>query len=227
MASNIQHCSFVSHNSLMQRRPHQKLAISISNDYISIRHHETLTANIKRSKSEVSPAQKRVTFAHCQKLPVDKTEQLFTTTDLLCARSEEDWQSIRWSFVLDVFYYEMVIHTDGEMRIGLASEHADIKTRKLGSDPFSIALDGYNRCIWHDGIAFPVPMESQWTEHDVIGVKSDVSEKSVTFFWNGVPIKAPFVEGNFFAVPYFPAASLYEDQQCSINFGKKPFMFSV
>lgn len=225
MASNIQHsfpiCSHI-------QKPHQKLAISISNDYISIRHHETLTANIRRSKSELpqNAAEKRVTFAN-QKLPVDKTEQLFTTSDLLCARSEDDWQSICWSFVLDVFYYEMIIHTDGEMRIGLASEHAHIKSRKLGSDPFSIALDGYNRCIWHDGIAFPVAMSSQWMENDVIGVKSDVSEKSVTFFWNGTPIRAPFVESNFFAVPYFPAASLFEDEQCSINFGKKPFKFSV
>lgn len=223
MASNVQHCFPVSSHI---QKPHQKLSISISNDYISIRHHETLTANIRRSKSELPAAQKRVTFAN-QKLPIEKTEQLFTTSDLLCARSEDDWQSICWSFVLDVFYYEMIIHTDGEMRIGLASEHADIKNKKLGSDPFSIALDGFNRCIWHDGIAFPVEMSSQWTENDVIGVKSDVSDKSVTFFWNGTPIKAPFVESNFFAVPYFPAASLYEDEQCSINFGKKPFMFSV
>ena len=222
MTSNIQHCSPIPN---CMPRPHKKLSISISNDYISIRHHDKLTSNIKRSRSEATPAMK-VSFADRQKSPVDKTEHLCLTSDLLSARSDYAWQSVRWSFVLDVFYYEMTIQTDGEMRIGLASEHADIRNKKLGSDPFSIAFDGYNQCIWHDGISYEVSCTT-WSEGDVIGITSDVADKSITFFLNGTPIKAPHVESNFFAVPYFPAASLKEDEQCSINFGKKPFQFSV
>lgn len=121
----------------------------------------------------------------------------------------------------NVFFYEVVLLTTGEMRLGWISGTSSSKC--LGTDLYSLGLDGYNRRLWHNQVDQPVKSMACWKCGDVIGLLIDFNLESFSFYLNGEMLDLGHAQIHFSSLPYFASVSLAVNQQCYFNFGQSPF----
>ncbi len=123
----------------------------------------------------------------------------------------------------EVFFYEVVLLTSGEMRLGWISGNSS--SSSLGTDLYSVGLDGHHRRLWHNQVDQPVKDMSRWKCGDVIGCLIDFNLESFSFYHNGEKVDLGEVRIHFSSLPYFASASLAVNQQCYFNFGQAPFKY--
>ncbi|KAH9390603.1 RING finger and SPRY domain-containing protein 1, partial [Tyrophagus putrescentiae] len=138
---------------------------------------------------------------------------------------KKEYETIRYKFSISPpsFYFEATIITVGTMIIGLAVKQMDIGHYKVGSNAFSIGIDGYHRCVWMHKKKYNFKTaRSEWNAGDVIGIYVDFVNRAVIFGINSKIIELdgdPFEEEFIFSIlPCHVAASLDHYQQCFFNF---------
>ncbi|KAJ6222716.1 hypothetical protein RDWZM_001261 [Blomia tropicalis] len=160
-----------------------------------------------------------------------RTDHMKLSTDLLSARSDNGWQSIRCSFPISsgIFYYETIMITQGPMRIGWTTNEKEFNKTNIGDSRQSIGFDRFQHCIWHNADRFKINKLPTWKRDDVIGCLIDIDNEKFNFFLNGVPI---FIRRQIFkkinlnnSSRYFASVTLWPHQQCCFNFGQIPFKY--
>ncbi|XP_025114560.1 RING finger and SPRY domain-containing protein 1-like [Pomacea canaliculata] len=160
----------------------------------------------------------------------DVSEYLKISADGLEARCDaSSFESVRCTFQVDtgVWYYEVLIITDGVMQIGWATKESKFLNHDgcgIGDDEFSMAYDGCRQLIWYQAQS-----ESHthpcWKPGDVLGLLLDVDNQKLVFYLNGDPLPPYRQLFNHARSGFFAAASFMSFQQCEFNFGAKPFKF--
>ena len=150
--------------------------------------------------------------------------------DELCARSEYNWQSICFSFLhtSEVFFFEVVLLTDGPMRIGWSSEKKP-SNLIVGDSLSSIGYDGHEKIIWIQKQKFELSKNfPRWKVGDVVSCLFIRSTTTFNFYLNGSKVmtkKKIKTKKTSLSLNYFPAASLFSQQQCVFNFGQNKTLF--
>lgn len=160
----------------------------------------------------------------------DVSEYLKLSADGLEARCDaSSFESVRCTFQVDsgVWYYEVSIVTAGVMQIGWATKNSKFLNHDgygIGDDEYSMAYDGCRQLIWYHAQSRP-HKHPCWKAGDVLGLLLDVDKQQLIFSLNGnclLPNKELFTHAKS---GFFAAASFMSYQQCSFNFGAKPFRF--
>jgi len=95
----------------------------------------------------------------------------------------------------------------------------------VGSDEFSIGLDGFVRGIVHDDQTYSQNM-APWKAGDVLGCLIDKINCRFHFTLNGEPITLPAPMPFFSSTqPYYATVSLFPHQHCYFNFGQSRFFY--
>ncbi|CAF2985407.1 unnamed protein product [Rotaria sp. Silwood2] len=164
----------------------------------------------------------------------DVSEYLKIGPDGLEARSDTvSFESVRCTFHVNsgVWYYEVLIVTDGVMQIGWATKQSKFMNHEgygIGDDQYSIAYDGCRNLIWFGAKSIP-HNNPAWKPGDIVGCLIDFDRREVIFSLNGRaldPLRklfsstcGPITDG------YFAAASFMSYQHCRFNFGSMPFRY--
>ncbi|CAF0876660.1 unnamed protein product [Rotaria sordida] len=164
----------------------------------------------------------------------DVSEYLKIGPDGLEARSDTvSFESVRCTFHVNtgVWYYEVLIVTDGVMQIGWATKQSKFLNHEgygIGDDQYSIAYDGCRNLIWFGAKSIP-HNNPAWKPGDIVGCLIDFDRREVIFSLNGRSLdplrklfsstSAPITDG------YFAAASFMSYQHCRFNFGSIPFRY--
>ncbi|CAM4859103.1 unnamed protein product [Rotaria socialis] len=164
----------------------------------------------------------------------DVSEYLKIGPDGLEARSDTvSFESVRCTFHVNtgVWYYEVLIITDGVMQIGWATKQSKFMNHEgygIGDDQYSIAYDGCRNLIWFGAKSIP-HSNPAWKSGDIVGCLIDFNQREVIFSLNGhsldpsrklfTSLSNPIVDG------YFAAASFMSYQHCRFNFGSMPFRY--
>jgi len=104
----------------------------------------------------------------------DVSEYLKIGPDGLEARSDTvSFESVRCTFNVnaDVWYYEVLIVTDGVMQIGWATKQSKFMNHEgygIGDDQHSIAYDGCRNLIWFGAKSIP-HNNPTWKPGDIVG----------------------------------------------------------
>jgi hypothetical protein len=104
----------------------------------------------------------------------DVSEYLKIGPDGLEARSDTvSFESVRCTFNVNsgVWYYEVLIVTDGVMQIGWATKQSKFMNHEgygIGDDQYSIAYDGCRNLIWYGAKSVPHSNPS-WKSGDIVG----------------------------------------------------------
>ncbi|CAF1570090.1 unnamed protein product, partial [Adineta ricciae] len=162
----------------------------------------------------------------------DVSEYLKIGPDGLEARSDTvSFESVRSTFSVrsDVWYYEVLIVTDGVMQIGWATKQSKFMNNEgygIGDDQYSIAYDGCRNLIWF-GAKSIAHNNPPWKPGDILGCLIDFDRREVIFSLNGRALdpfrkvfsssSTPIIDG------FFAAASFMSYQHCRFNFGSSPF----
>ncbi|CAF1336361.1 unnamed protein product [Rotaria sp. Silwood1] len=164
----------------------------------------------------------------------DVSEYLKIGPDGLEARSDTvSFESVRCTFHVNsgVWYYEVLIVTDGVMQIGWATKQSKFMNHEgygIGDDQYSIAYDGCRNLIWFAAKSIP-HNNPAWKPGDIVGCLIDFDRREVIFSLNGRSLdplrklfsstSGPITDG------YFAAASFMSYQHCRFNFGSMPFRY--
>ncbi|CAF3741359.1 unnamed protein product [Adineta steineri] len=164
----------------------------------------------------------------------DVSEYLKIGPDGLEARSDTvSFESVRCTFNVnsDVWYYEVLIVTDGVMQIGWATKQSKFMNHEgygIGDDQYSIAYDGCRNLVWFGAKSIP-HNNPTWKPGDIVGCLIDFDRREVIFSLNGRSLDPfrklfsstsdPITDG------YFAAASFMSYQHCRFNFGSAPFRY--
>lgn len=158
----------------------------------------------------------------------DVSEYLKISADGLQARCDaSSFESVRCTFQVDagVWFYEVLIITDGVMQIGWATKDSKFLNHDgcgIGDDEFSMAYDGCRQLIWYQAQS-ETHTHPCWKPGDILGLLLDVTQQNLVFYLNGDPLP-PFRQlFNHARSGFFAAASFMSFQQCQFNFGAKPF----
>ncbi|UJR33081.1 hypothetical protein I4U23_020540 [Adineta vaga] len=164
----------------------------------------------------------------------DVSEYLKIGPDGLEARSDTvSFESVRCTFHVNsgIWYYEVLIVTDGVMQIGWATKQSRFMNHEgygIGDDNYSIAYDGCRNLIWFAAKSIPHTNPS-WKPGDIVGCLIDFEHREVIFSLNGQcldPFRKLFSSSsNPSTDSYFAAASFMSYQQCRFNFGSTPFRY--
>jgi hypothetical protein len=119
----------------------------------------------------------------------DVSEYLKIGPDGLEARSDTvSFESVRCTFHVNsgVWYYEVLIITDGVMQIGWATKQSKFMNHEgygIGDDQYSIAYDGCRNLIWFGAKSNPHTNPS-WKPGDIVGKFDliDYREKKILNF---------------------------------------------
>ena len=123
------------------------------------------------------------------------------------------------------WYYEFVVQTDGEMRVGWAVPTVDAD-KQIGIDNKSFTFDGSSATKWHNG---PEAYGKRWKTNDVIGCLLDFDEQCISFSVNGEPMidnqgqELAFSEIGTEGL--VPVAYFAEGQRAQLNLGIDPNSF--
>jgi hypothetical protein len=104
----------------------------------------------------------------------DVSEYLKIGPDGLEARSDTvSFESVRCTFNVSsgVWYYEVLIVTDGVMQIGWATKQSKFMNHEgygIGDDQYSIAYDGCRNLIWFGAKSIP-HNNPPWKPGDIVG----------------------------------------------------------
>ncbi|CAF1291696.1 unnamed protein product [Rotaria magnacalcarata] len=164
----------------------------------------------------------------------DVSEYLKIGPDGLEARSDTvSFESVRCTFNVNsgVWYYEVLVITDGVMQIGWATKKSKFMNHEgygIGDDQYSIAYDGCRNLIWFGAKSIPHSNPS-WKSGDIVGCLIDFDHREVIFSLNGrslEPNRKLFSStSNSTGDGYFAAASFMSYQHCRFNFGSQPFRY--
>ncbi|CAF3525029.1 unnamed protein product [Adineta steineri] len=164
----------------------------------------------------------------------DVSEYLKIAPDGLEARSDTvSFESVRCTFQVNsgVWYYEVLIVTDGVMQIGWAAKQSKFMNHEgygIGDDQYSIAYDGCRNLIWFGAKSISHTNPS-WKPGDIVGCLIDFDRREVIFSLNGRsldPFRKLFSSTtNSSNTGYFAAASFMSYQHCRFNFGSTPFRY--
>ncbi|CAF2139336.1 unnamed protein product [Rotaria magnacalcarata] len=164
----------------------------------------------------------------------DVSEYLKIGPDGLEARSDTvSFESVRCTFHVNtgVWYYEVLIVTDGVMQIGWATKQSKFMNHEgygIGDDQYSIAYDGCRNLIWFGAKSIP-HSNPAWKPGDIVGCLIDFNQREVIFSLNGYsldPSRKLFASlSNRIVDGYFAAASFMSYQHCRFNFGSMPFRY--
>ncbi|CAF0745618.1 unnamed protein product [Rotaria sp. Silwood1] len=164
----------------------------------------------------------------------DVSEYLKIGPDGLEARSDSvSFESVRCTFNVNsgVWYYEVLVITDGVMQIGWATKKSKFMNHEgygIGDDQYSIAYDGCRNLIWF-GAKSVRHTNPPWKPGDIVGCLIDFDHREVIFSLNGrslAPFRKLFTStSNSITDGYFAAASFMSYQHCRFNFGSKPFCY--
>ncbi|UJR14090.1 hypothetical protein I4U23_001086 [Adineta vaga] len=164
----------------------------------------------------------------------DVSEYLKIGPDGLEARSDTvSFESVRSTFHVSsgVWYYEVLIITDGVMQIGWATKQSKFMNHEgygIGDDQYSIAYDGCRNLIWFGAKSIP-HNNPAWKSGDIVGCLIDFDRREVIFSLNGRaldPFRKLFSShSNSLTDGYFAAASFMSYQHCRFNFGSSPFLY--
>ena len=104
----------------------------------------------------------------------DVSEYLKIGPDGLEARNDTvSFESVRGTFDVNsgIWYYEVLIVTDGVMQIGWATKNSKFMNHEgygIGDDQYSVAYDGCRNLIWFGAKSIPHKNPS-WKPGDIIG----------------------------------------------------------
>jgi len=160
----------------------------------------------------------------------DVSEYLKIAPHGLEARCDaSSFESVRSTFQVDsgVWYYEVLIVTEGVMQIGWATKASKFLNHEgygIGDDEFSVAYDGCRQVMWHSAQSEPQAMPC-WKPGDMLGTCLDLDNLEISFFLNGTLIKCHKDVFKHTKAGFFAAGSFMSFQQCQFNFGSKPFKY--
>ncbi|CAF0893249.1 unnamed protein product [Adineta ricciae] len=165
----------------------------------------------------------------------DVSEYLKISPDGLEARSDTvSFESVRCTYHVNssVWYYEVLIITDGVMQIGWATKQSRFMNHEgygIGDDHYSIAYDGCRNLIWFGAKSIP-HANPAWKPGDIVGCLIDFDRREVIFSLNGRcldPFRKLFSSSSsaHSTDGYFAAASFMSYQHCRFNFGSTPFRY--
>ncbi|OQR96682.1 hypothetical protein ACHHYP_13804 [Achlya hypogyna] len=123
-----------------------------------------------------------------------------------------------------MWYYEVVLLTDGLMQIGWIDSAFDsnaIQGQGVGDHTNSWAYDGFRRKKWNVGA---LDYGDRWHVGDVVGVLLDTDRFEMQYFLNGRALGVAF-EGLHLTHALFPAMSLNVDQAVQLHFAKNQFLY--
>ncbi|BET00460.1 SPRY domain [Nesidiocoris tenuis] len=168
----------------------------------------------------------------------DVSEYLKISPDGLEARCDAySFESVRCTFpVVDgSWYYEATLLSPGVMQIGWATKHSKFLNHEgygIGDDEHSLAYDGCRELLWHNAKPSPVP-NSQWKEGDTVGCLLEIAPPAIAipitivhFYLNGRLVANMRVNFKTTSNEFYAGASFMSFQQCSFNFGSRPFLYA-
>ncbi|KAI3431099.1 uncharacterized protein J3R85_008020 [Psidium guajava] len=123
--------------------------------------------------------------------------------------------------------YEVILETSGIQQLGWATVSCPFTDQKgVGDADDSYAFDGRRVKKWNKEAE---PYGQSWVIGDVIGCCIDLDDDQISFFRNGVSLGAAFhgIRKMGPGAGYYPAISLSQGERCDINFGARPFRYSV
>ena len=112
----------------------------------------------------------------------DVSEYLKIAPDGLEARSDTvSFESVRCTYPVSagVWYYEVLIITEGVMQIGWASKQSRFMNHEgygIGDDQYSIAYDGCRNLIWFGAKSIP-HSNPRWKPGDILGAHCSRSKR--------------------------------------------------
>ena len=116
----------------------------------------------------------------------DVSEYLKIGPDGLEARSDTvSFESVRCTYHVNsgVWYYEVLIITDGVMQIGWATKQSKFMNHEgygIGDDQHSIAYDGCRNLIWFGAKSMP-HQNPPWKPGDIVGKRRERLTNELTF----------------------------------------------
>uniref|UniRef100_A0A8C5FWP2 Ryanodine receptor 2 n=1 Tax=Gadus morhua TaxID=8049 RepID=A0A8C5FWP2_GADMO len=119
------------------------------------------------------------------------------------------------------WYFELEIHTAGEIRVGWARPGC-LPDQELGSDEQAFAFDGFKAQRWHQGNEH---FGRSWQPADVVGCMVDLGERTMMFTLNGEVLlddsgsELAFKDFEVYE-GFIPVCSLGVCQVGRMNFGK-------
>jgi len=169
--------------------------------------------------------------------------------DCLSVRSDWRWQGVRSECAVSdgIFYYEMMLLTNGPVVVGWATKRTELPSTKIGDDQFSIGFDGYSCRMLHQKKNNKVLQQNQywslseskrrrvenvelpqWQAGDVVGCLLDASGgvNAYHFYLNGHEV---YHSASIYHSPhpYHAVVSLAPHQQVLFNFGQQPFLYRI
>jgi RING finger and SPRY domain-containing protein 1 len=139
----------------------------------------------------------------------DVSEYLKIGPDGLEARSDTvSFESVRCTYHVNtgVWYYEVLIVTDGVMQIGWATKHSKFMNHEgygIGDDHHSIAYDGCRNLIWFGAKSIP-HQNPAWKPGDIVGKDLSPSRQSE-----------------------YEKSSMFSRLGCLIDFDRREVIFSL
>eukprot|EP01126_Amoeba_proteus_P046767 TRINITY_DN5301_c0_g2_i2.p1 TRINITY_DN5301_c0_g2~~TRINITY_DN5301_c0_g2_i2.p1 ORF type:complete len:898 (-),score=183.74 TRINITY_DN5301_c0_g2_i2:120-2813(-) len=129
------------------------------------------------------------------------------------------------------WYYEVTLQTAGLFQIGWCNKyfvpHPD-NGAGVGDDSHSWAIDFFRGVAWHQrptgDSAKKLNLSRKWQPGDCIQFYLDCDSRTMSFGWNGYIFHNVFTKVEV-ADGLFPSLSSNFENECSFNFGLKPFRF--
>ena len=128
------------------------------------------------------------------------------------------------------WYYEVHVTRAGRGQVGWADDQFFgnwASGTGVGDDAHSWGFNGHAKCAGHNGEW--TSFGARWRHGDVIGVAVDIDACTMSYSLNGEwgsPMGTAIVGASFIG-GLRPAVSVYADFGCRINFGEKPFEYSL
>ena len=131
----------------------------------------------------------------------------------------------KFSYNSGVHYFEVRLVTSGSMRFGWCQRECEFKEESwnIGQDLHSIAIDSFERCVWHNQKkVFKFRQStSTWKAGDTVGCLIDFIAGKFAFYFNGIKLKEFAWKGSFARQKqplYYAALALSAHQQVRVDF---------
>ncbi|VVC25271.1 Concanavalin A-like lectin/glucanase domain,SPRY domain,Zinc finger, RING-type,B30.2/SPRY domain [Cinara cedri] len=126
----------------------------------------------------------------------------------------------------DVYQYEVQLGSNGPMYIGWATQECVFDSSSgVGNTINSYGFNGYRKQKWNTSIS--LPYGQKWRVGNVIGCVINFSQKTIEYFNNGQSLGKAFEEFNIEGMTYFPAFTLFNEENLCVNLGERQFKFPI
>ncbi|KAJ6221565.1 hypothetical protein RDWZM_000110 [Blomia tropicalis] len=190
----------------------------------------------KLENSESSNIDNRLTDLINEKIftQSNRTPELKVSANNQSIRCDWKMQTYRSMYELseaNVYYYEVMILTDGPIRIGWSSQcQSPSMSHPIGADDHSLGYDGFWQWVCFNNLSYPAHIDGErrtrWKAGDIVGCLLDVSQPKnqiFRFYLNGSEIEFQLEQMHYFEKPFTPAITLKLNQQVIVNFGESTF----